>query len=130
MRYLFLLLTLATVLVASTASAQNNGDFAVQTPPDWTPSVTDDTPVIDVSVWFTENGQPLTEGVFIGPLQPDVIRSIDSSFFRYSGRTITANAYAEHTGQPDTRVQAVPVSNTFPLVPVIPPTLLAPATAP
>ena len=127
MRFLFPLLTMT--LVASFASAQGNGDFKVQTPDSWTAEVGDVEPIVDVTVWFTEAGAPLTEGVFIGPLQPGVVRAIDSRFLYGSGRTITAHAFAERMGQPDTRVLAVPVSNTFSAFPLTAPILLAPSTS-
>jgi hypothetical protein len=118
----------AIFLMASTAMAAGDGrNFGIQTPPDWTPSDSEDVqPDVTVEAWFEENGQVITDGRFIGPLQPGVVRDVDASVFRGTGRTITFQATAERTGVPETRVQAVPVTYTFPVFPLAPPTLLTP----
>lgn len=128
MRKFYLTMAMVFCLASPVALAAGDGrNFGIQAPQDWTPSDPDDVqPDVAVNSWFTENGVTITEGVFIGPLLPGQLRDVDASVFRGTGRTICINATAERVGQPETRVAADPVCSTFPLFPIVPPTLLTP----
>lgn len=117
------LVFLAITVLSSVSMA---ADYQIIAPPSWTAELGDPEPEVTVDAWFTEGAFTVTEGVFVGPMAAGETRDINTVAFLGSGRTICVNAYVERTGQPDTRVTAVPACRTFPLFILVPPTLLAP----
>lgn len=121
---------LALILALTLPSVAFAGPWRIQAPPSWTAEPDDAEPEVSIDSWFTEGGTSIANGVFVGPLLPGEIRPLVGGVFLGTGRTVCANATAERTGQPDTRVQAVPACATFPLYKLVPPVLLAPTAAP